>query len=150
MSDVYLSLIPEDPTYVPAEEAQAHALAAFHALVPESDSVEAQVFEEVAFIDQGGNFECVECPGCKADVTDQWPRWMDTAYEHRFSRLAIVMPCCGLATSLNALRYKWPAGFARFALRALNPGLGGWLPAEALPALESLLGCKLRQVYTRY
>src|SRR5262249_44212761 len=104
MSDRYLSVIPEDPEYVPVAEARTRALAAFRALLPQSEHVEMQLFEEVTFVDQGGNFESVECPGCGADVSDRWPDWMDRAFEHRFSRLSLAMPCCGLATSLNALR----------------------------------------------
>jgi hypothetical protein len=150
MSDVLLSLIPEDPGYVPIAEAQQHALNALRALLPRSSDVEAKVFDQVTFIDQGGNFERVQCPACDADVTTQWPAWMDKAFAAQFSELALTMPCCGLATDLNALRYDWPAGFARFALRARNPGIGGWLSAGDLSILENVAGCRLRQVYARY
>jgi hypothetical protein len=150
MSDVFLSLIPEDPEYVPVAQARTRALAALRALLPQSSHIEIRLFEWVTFVDQGGNFESVECAGCGADVTDSWAEWMDRAFEHQFSCLSITMPCCGLATSLNALRYNWPAGFARFSLRAQNPNIGGWLPPEDLSALENLVGCKLRQVYARY
>jgi hypothetical protein len=150
MSVHFLSLIPEDPEHVPAAEARTRALAALRALLPQSPHIETRLFEQVTFVDQGGNFEGVECPGCGADMTDCWPEWMDRASEHQFSSLSITMPCCGLATSLNALRYNWPAGFARFSLRAQDPGIGGWLPPEDLSVLEKLAGCKLRQVYARY
>jgi hypothetical protein len=150
MSDTYLCLIPEDPEYIPVAEAQRRGLAALRALVHQSSHVEARLFEQVTFVDQGENFEKVECPGCDADVTDQWAEWMNKAFETQFSRLLLAMPCCGRGTSLNALRYSWPAGFARFSLRAQNPGISGWLPPEDLSVLESLVGCKLRQVYARY
>ena len=53
-------------------------------------------------------------------------------------------------SNLNALRYIWPAGFARFSLCAMNPNIGGVLAAKDVSALEDVLGCKLRQVYAHY
>ena len=75
---------------------------------------------------------------------------MDEAYKSRFSDLSLIMPCCGKATDLNALRYEWPAGFARFVLRAQNADIGGFLPASDLSVLEDILGCKLRQILAHY
>jgi hypothetical protein len=75
---------------------------------------------------------------------------MDKAFGSQFVDLAIVMPCCGLPTNLNALNYLPPAGFARFSLSARNPDVGGVLAADDLSVLEKAIGCKLRQVYARY
>jgi len=75
---------------------------------------------------------------------------MDKAFASQFVELAITMPCCALATNLNALNYLPPAGFARFSLSAMNPGVGGVLSVDDLSILEKATGCKLRQVYARY
>lgn len=48
---------------------------------------------------------------------------MSRASVSGFANLMIVMPCCDGVTSLNSLRYEWPAGFARFILQAMNPGI---------------------------
>jgi hypothetical protein len=59
----------------------------------------------------------------------------------------VRMPCCGLATNLNALVYVSPAEFARSDLCAQNPEIGGLLSAEDPSVLEKVIGSKLRQVY---
>jgi len=150
MSDFCLSLIPDDPTYVPPVEAQAQAVAALRARLPPPSQVEAQVFDAVTFIDQGNNFERVLCPACDEDITEHWAEWMDAAFEANFRDLSLTTPCCGRLTNLNALRYVPPAGFARFSLCAMNPSIGGLLAEKDVSALEGILGCKLRQVYAHY
>jgi hypothetical protein len=117
MSDFFLSLIPDDPTYVPPVEAQAQAVAALRARLPPPSQVEARVFDAVKFIDQGCNFEKVLCPACDEDITEHWAGWMDAAFEANFRDLSLTTPCCGRLTNLNALRYVAPAGFALLALR---------------------------------
>jgi hypothetical protein len=150
MFDHVLVLIPEQPNYVPPPEAQARAADALRALVPRATKVEARLAEHVEFIDQGANFEKVLCPACDGDLTDHWPSWMDEAAKSDFSQLFLTTPCCGRATDLNALRYVWPAGFARFALRAENPAVGGFLAPSDLSVLEGVVGCKLRQILAHY
>jgi hypothetical protein len=150
MSDFFLSLIPEDPTYVPPVEAQVQAVAALRARLPPPSQVEVQNFDAVTFIDQGGNFEKVLCPCCDEDITEHWAEWMDAAFQSEFQDLSLTTPCCERLTNLNALRYIPPAGFARFSLCAMNPNIGGLLGATDVSVLEDVLGCKLRQVYARY
>jgi hypothetical protein len=133
MSDFFLSLIPDDPTYVPPVEARAQALAALRARLPPPAQVEAQVFDEVTFIDQGSNFEKVLCPACEEDITEHWAGLMQAASESEFSDLSLSMPCCGRLTNLNALSYIPPAGFARFSLRAMNPNMVGCWPQRMCP-----------------
>jgi hypothetical protein len=125
-------------------------VALLRALAPRAALVECRVSDQVAFFDQGSNFEKVQCPACNEDITSQWLEWMDKAFASQFVDLAITVPCCGLATNLNALRYLPPAGFARFSLSARNPGVGGTLSIDDLSVLEKAIGCKLRQVYARY
>jgi hypothetical protein len=114
--------------------------------------IEVEVSEDIKFVDQGSNFESVSCPACGIEMdTKNWLEWMEKSGETDFIDRSITMPCCGCQTDLNALRYDWPAGFARYILRAPNPGIGnGWLEEKQLSALESILGCKLRQIRTHY
>jgi hypothetical protein len=167
MSDYYLSLIPEDPSYVPPADAQARALETFRAFLTKKApfqvkpfvrrdepkvEIEMEVSEDIQFVDQGENFESVSCPACGTRIkTKSWSGWMNKSYESKFIDRSVTMPCCGCETELNALRYDSPAGFARFVLRALDPDVkNGMLPAEKLSALEEILGCKLRQIGTHY
>jgi hypothetical protein len=128
MSDFFLSLIPEDPAYVPPAEAQAQAVAALRARLPLPSHVEARVFDEVTFIDQGSNFEKVLCPACDEDITEHWAEWLDAAFDAEFPDLSLTTPCCGRLTNLNAFAL-YPAGriCPLLALRhEPNIGVGRW------------------------
>lgn len=146
MSDTYLKLIPDQPNFRPSADAQGAAVLLLRNSVPLADAVLAHDFTAVQFIDPGSHFEGVRCPACDVEITDAWRDWMDEGAETAFRDLTITTRCCGVATSLNELAYKWPAGFARFTLEAKNPGLNGWLNRDVQRELEAILGCKLRQV----
>lgn len=148
LSDHTLRLVPGDPEWQPTAEAAAHALALFSTFVPRADGVTVRVEDDVTFFDAGGNTEIVECPACDADADPWWADAMDRAAEDAFADLAIVTPCCRTKTSLNDLRYVWPAAFGRFALEALNPGIGA-LSDEQVETLETALGTPLRVVWQR-
>jgi hypothetical protein len=74
---------------------------------------------------------------------------MEVAHEEHFRDLRATTPCCGTRTSLNDLVYAWPAGFARYTLEVLNPGVGA-IPEPLLRRLESALGAKVRVVWAHY
>lgn len=68
-------------------------------------------YDQVRFIDQGGHFEWVRCPACRAELDVSWWRAeMERAYERQFADLTITTPCCAAAPTLNDLGYHWPAG----------------------------------------
>lgn len=117
--------------------------------LPRADEVCAREFATVRFVDQGGNFEGVFCPHCDADLTEWWSTAMDRAAEAEFSDLSVTVPCCDTATTLNDLRYDWPAGFARFFLEVRGPGVPE-PPAAMLEALQRTLGCQLRTIWVHY
>lgn len=146
MSDDYLRILPRDPRYVPTLKQQEAALAALRRFVPRADLVEMTVSDEVRFVGAGANFERVCCPRCAADITDWWPDAMEAAYASRFEELAVEMPCWGTMTSLNALIYDWPVGFARFVLEAHNASIGGRLPPSQAAEIQVLLGCTITQI----
>lgn len=151
MSDNFLRLIPTDPYWVPDAEVAEKARRLYATLVPDASEVTIDIRDEVAFVDQGSNFESVECPSCGAALeTDWWQGAMDRAFDAQFSDLSVSPPCCGKHTSLNDLRYVMPAGFARFTLEAMNPNRGTDLDRHQLKELENLLGCKLRQIWAHY
>ena len=52
MSESVLKIIPTDQDYVPSTEQQAHAVAVFRAMVPYG-AIEAKVYDDLEFIDQG-------------------------------------------------------------------------------------------------
>jgi len=148
MSDNIIRLIPTNPSFVPDLKSHDRAIRILRTMVKEADSVSVEVTDEVQFIDQGSNFERVTCPSCGSEITDLWTEMMDNAYSNGFSDLNIELSCCGLKTDLNALKYEWPAGFARFVLEAVNPHVDGWLPKSDIEVLEKALSCTLRQIFT--
>ena len=153
MSENVLSVIGDDPHWTPPPLTTEQATSSFRQFLPDAGDVAAETFGGVQFVDQGANFETVACPSCAATLDQAW--WaahMDAAYSAEsasFGDLAVLMPCCGVQTSLNDLTYSWPAGFASFALIARNPGRG-WLRADELDQLSELFGRGVRQVMACY
>ncbi|HEY7294155.1 MAG TPA: hypothetical protein VH916_03895 [Dehalococcoidia bacterium] len=149
MSTNWVLVIPTDPAWVPAREAASAALERFRELVPlrarSAAAIQAQTLEEIQFVDPGGNWEHVRCPFCSTGIdAGWWGERMEAAYATKFTQLGAVTPCCEKLTSLNDLRYDWPAGLARFILSAEDPERG-WLTAEELNAVATALGHPVRQ-----
>ena len=109
MSDYFIEIIPEDPSYVLGEE----TIDRINCLTWFEDNVSIIVNETIQFADAGENFERVLCPFCKADLIDWWGGAMDESYseEKGFTDLDTVTPCCNKETSLNELDYYFPQGF---------------------------------------
>ncbi len=149
MSENVLRLIPTDPLYVPSVAAQDQARNLLASLLPEG-AVQIVVTEDVSFIDPGDNFECILCPLCGVVVPiEWWGQMMDHTYTvSRFRDLSIIMPCCQTHSSLNDLRYEWPAGFARFLLEIHSAGID--LTEQQLSLFEPLLGCSMRKIWAHY
>ena len=135
---------------MPQPDAADEAVNTLRSWLPTADLVEADLSNNVQFIDQGGNFERVVCPACGTELpTAAWSDAMDDAFRTDFAQLDIRMPCCGADTSLNDLRYESPAGFARFVLEARNPGIRD-LPTEQRARLEDILATPLRMIWAHY
>lgn len=149
VSDNFLRLIPSDPEWTP-EVSPDGALELLTRLVPDAESVNVEIRDGVEFFDSGGNFVGLRCPLCNAQLDQAW--WaakMATAAASGFADLHVDTPCCGAQTSLNELRYDWPAGFARFVIELLNPGRS-WLDASELSLVAAAIGCPVRQVMAHY
>ena len=146
MSDNFLYLIPEEPNYIPESKSSELALSLLKSFSDDHVEVKAIVFNEINFIDPGQNFKSVSCPNCGSDISDSWQSLMDASYADKFKDLDILTPCCGTESSLNSLVYKWPAGFAKYVLKAYNPPHKNWLGQSVINNLEKILGCNIRQI----
>ncbi|MFF2526591.1 hypothetical protein [Streptomyces liangshanensis] len=86
---------------------------------------------------------------CRAIIGTEW--WADLLEAHcddGFATLAIEVPCCGGSTTLDALEYDWPCGFARFEIAVRNPDRL-WFGDAELTALADRLGHPVKQVRAR-
>jgi hypothetical protein len=150
MSDHFITVIPTDPYFVASADALRKAQELLSTVLASAEQIEMHTSDEVAFVDQGGNFERISCPRCRKELTTLW--WqdaMDKSHESGFQRLDIITPCCAFSTSLNDLEYRWPAGFARCWVRAREPRNKELSPHQ-LAQLEDILGTTLRQIWTHY
>jgi hypothetical protein len=53
------------------------------------------------------------------------------------------------STTLNDLKYEWPAGFARFIIDARNPNVDD-IDGRDMESLESILGIQLKTIRAHY
>jgi hypothetical protein len=148
MSDNYIDLIPQNPTFVPSKDAVEQSVRIFRGLAHNTGSVTAETSAHVLFRDCGGNFSSGACPECGSSVPlDWWADRMNDDYDGAgFVLSPLALPCGHTVSSLNDLKYEWEQGFSMFVLRAANPNLGFLLPLD-VATLEESLGCKLRVIY---
>lgn len=148
MSDTILKIIPANPFFGPDDAQQGAARDLFATAFPEAE-IELSCTPNVEFVDQGENFESVSCNLCGEQLDiDHWHEAMDAAYATQFDKLDFVTPCCSVTASLNALRYEWPAGFAKFQLSVQNPRSA--LSDQDLKHLEDVRGTALRVIWAHY
>ncbi|WP_095203588.1 hypothetical protein [Mesorhizobium carmichaelinearum] len=146
MSDSFLRLVPYDPHWHPDAPAAAAALKIVSDLFPLAEHVAVEYEEGVMFFDAGANTESVHCPFCGSDLEDWWGGAMDRAAASRFEDLSVTTPCCHKASSLNDLRYVWPAAFGVCALTVVNPGVAS-LASEQLRTIEQAMGAPLKAIW---
>jgi hypothetical protein len=147
MSDDWIALIPEEPTFVPRTERQLAARQRFCDLAPDAQEIDVKVFETVQFFDCGVNFERLLCPECGSQISIEW--WLERLDEdlsEGFKLSSYGTPCCGSSYTLHDLNHEWPQGFGRFRLRARNANIGR-LTEDAKHELEEILETKLRVIY---
>lgn len=151
MSDDVLSVIPTDPEWQPDRGAADRAASLVGELAPGVvDGVDVEIdvtwHDAVTAVDCGGNLESIGCPMCRASIDTQW--WGDLLEENcddGFATLAIETPCCGRPTTLDALDYDWPCGFARFEIAVWNPERL-WFNEAELSAVADALGHPVTQI----
>jgi hypothetical protein len=147
MSDNWIRLIPEDPKFVPDAAKQSRARDRFSEIAPKADDIEITVCDTVQFFDCGANCERILCPACGLEISIAW--WlerMNEDYDEGFRLTTYSTPCCAAQFTLHDLTYEWPQGFGRFALDAMNPGIGT-LDDRYRQELEEILDTKLRVIY---
>ena len=149
MSEDSIKIISNDPLFIPSEATRKKAREFLMSVFPKADSINIVVEDEVVFIDQGENFEQVLCPKCNFELNDWWGEAMEKASKTNFSNLNVTVPCCQTQTSLNDLKYEWPAGFATFVLEVNSPNVDD-ISDNDLDKLEIILGSKLRKIYAHY
>lgn len=148
MSDTWLCFIPTDPTAQPSPEATANGVALLRSFAPDAERVTAEVFAQTQFFNAGANLTDIACSARGTDAHDWRGDAMAIAHASGFENLMVTTPCCGVTLSLNALYYDAPAGFARFVLKAMNPGLAD-ISRDQHAALELRLGLSLRRFVRR-
>jgi hypothetical protein len=148
MSDDWITLIPEDPSFIPDDQRQERARARFAEIAPDAEAIELKVSDTIQFFDCGENLERIVCPSCASEIpVEWWQDQMDADYRGEGFNLAPYrVPCCNAAHTLHELVYIWSQGFGRFALDAMNPNIGR-LDDAYREELEDLLGTRLRVIY---
>jgi hypothetical protein len=151
MSDSYITLVPDDPRYVPSDAQISNAATLAGRLMPRASVVSPQINSGIRLFDAGSNFESVHCPGCGKKVSIDW--WHETLDadegEDGFALAQHRMPCCGSSFTLNQLTYDWPQAFGRFGLEIMNPNIGR-LSGDVVAQFEKVLGSTLRVIYAHY
>ncbi|GGX63608.1 hypothetical protein [Streptomyces fructofermentans] len=151
MSDDVLSVIPTDPHWQPTRAAADLVASLVEDLapgLPDGAEVEIDVtwYDTITAVDCGGNLQGIGCPHCGGSIgVDWWADLLEAHCDDGFTTLATVVPCCGTATTLNALEYDWPCGFARFEAAIWNPART-WFGEEELTVIGEALGHPVRQV----
>ena len=149
MSDNILKLIPSSLTFIPGEDSKEKARASIKLLFPLASQVNFGQSDNPEFVDPGANLERIICPKCFAAINEfWWKKAMDKAYENKFMDLSVFVPCCNSKTSLNDLKYEWPAGFAQFSIEIVNPDRD--ILEEELHEVETILDTKLRRIWSHY
>jgi len=147
MSDDWITVIPEDPQFVPEGDRQQKAREWFARNTPEAWEIKIELCDKVKFFDCAQNFERVVCPSCRTEIpTEWWQQRMDEDYGGGFKLLKYPAPCCGSRHTLHELVYDWPQGFGRFAVDVMNPNVGK-LTDEQVRELAQILGTPVRIIY---
>lgn len=152
-----LSVIPTDHLWQPSASAAASAEETVRNLDPHADAVVVEWHVRVMFVDCGGNWEGVRCPKCNQGIEDWFSEQATVATdETELRELGVVTPCCNTSTTLNDLKFSWPAGFASFAIRVETPSrawdnpTAPWFTDAEVQMVEAALGTPVRQVLAHY
>jgi hypothetical protein len=151
MSDEYITIIPEQPIFVPDPARQSQVVSYFSSIVPDSTEVKGSTNDHIQFVDCGENFESIKCPSCNKPIDmETWQEWMGMDYAEKGFNLNLHdMACCGARHTLHELKYLFPQGFAKYQLSAINANIGQ-LSESQVEKFEKILDCPVRVLYRRY
>src|SRR5713226_5046473 len=94
MSEHYITLVPEDPRFVPEAANQLRARHRFAEIV-QANEIEIIVSEKIKFFDCGENFGRILCPSCHSEIAVAWwKQRMNDDYAKGFILAAYATPCC--------------------------------------------------------
>jgi len=159
MSEEVLKLIPEDKSYIPDEGQAEKARVLLEDFFPDGEQAEIQFSEHLMFIDGGENTVKVGCSICatESDLNDEvnteWWCKLDaqtSPEDANIEAIEVAMPCCNKSTSIQNIDYFGSVGFAKFELCIWNPYADDGISDQQIKQLETLLGCKLKQVWAHY
>ena len=143
-----MTLIPEDPFYVPDQSKRADACNQLAEIASEFDSIKVILSDKVSFFYCGGSFGRIYCSGCAGEIPLQW--WnLQSGKDVEgggFKLAAYSTPCCGYRATLNDLIYERPQGFSLFGLEIMNSDLGE-LDKQYKNEFEQILDTPLRVIY---
>jgi hypothetical protein len=155
VSDGYIRLIPADKNWQPAPEAAASAVVYVAGLFsgPDDDVevVSHEFYDQVTLIDAGENTTQITCSRCGEDISQEWFLGLVEEHGESVGDRDVTVPCCGEAVPLDALRYDWPVGFARFEVSVMNPTRAEYeLDPGELAHVADLLGHSVTQILAHY
>jgi hypothetical protein len=153
MSEYSIYLIPTDPFFRPTKAAVQTALARLEAYFDRHEGMWHYLGEDFTFSSAGDDFERVICKRCHSKIFDWFIQdvlgpEMVTIEKNQ----VVTFPCCGAKGSLLELDFGDQAGFSCFAVSVRDgcnhEGDTHELTDEVLHALESILGCSLRVIWS--
>jgi DNA-directed RNA polymerase subunit M/transcription elongation factor TFIIS len=147
MSDNWFTFVSSDPKWTPSDEVAGQLEDIARSEFPDADEISTEFHEQPAFINPVANLETVHCPSCDSDIMDWWQDQMEATDEEEFASLDCTVPCCGTQTSLNDLKYDWPAAFACFQLDVMNPNMPD-APEAVIEAFQTIAATHIRTIRT--
>lgn len=129
MSEDYLTVLPDDPWWVPSPDRAAAAVAVLDALMDRESEISVRGPGPLTLECAAGEFGTVTCPDCAvvlasnpedmAWFTTELDGVLATADDSRC--LDVALPCCGVTRSMNDLLYDPSAGFSSWSVTARRP-----------------------------
>lgn len=157
MSLDLLRIVPEEIGFIPSTIDENRINHIIKELLPKSEEVEIDMYDEIRFIDQGENFEFFICPSCKKEFNifnpnlEDWGLdWAEKMESVNILSESIRMQCCNSVVNITEIQYHWPAYFAAFEICIHYPNISRNLTQAELSRIENELQCKMRQVRTHY
>lgn len=150
MSATILSVIPTRPQWQPEKAAASRATALAERFLLDDDMAEIQAIwhSEMRAVSSGENLARITCPSCESAI-DCWWYWdlLELKHDTGFDTLAVTVPCCDTATTLDALHYDWPCGYARFEIEVMiGSSEREEFTDEELAEFATALGHPVRQI----
>jgi hypothetical protein len=122
VTDDVLRIVPADPSWQPDDETALRVAELVRSRFPvgEGGWTGTRFADRPELLDCGNDVQRVGCPACAGEIDHAW---FVAETEHRDPHLSLdrVTPCCGAATTLDALVVEPPVAFARFSIEVWDP-----------------------------